>query len=98
MLALLSNATKGEHFLGSSVNSIIELSILITEEHADSFINPLPLLTSLLITSQISISLIFPILLSNTDQYSCQQLLQLLLVFLWQELFHHQHHLLDLSR
>ena len=51
MLALLSNATKGEHFLGSSVNSIIELSILITEEHADSFINPLHLLTSLLITS-----------------------------------------------
>lgn len=29
----------------------IELSILIAEEHADSFINPLHLLTSLLITS-----------------------------------------------
>ncbi len=51
MLALLSNATKGEHFLGSSVNSIIELIILITEEHADSFTNPLHLMTSLLITS-----------------------------------------------
>lgn len=51
MLALLSYATKGEHFLGSSVNSIIELIILITEEHADSFINPLHLMTSLLITS-----------------------------------------------
>lgn len=50
-LTVLSNATKGEHFLGSSVNSIIELSILIAEEHADSFINPLHLLTSLLITS-----------------------------------------------
>lgn len=50
-LTVLSNATKDEHFLGSSVNSIIELSILITDEQADSFITPLHLLTSLLITS-----------------------------------------------
>lgn len=50
-LTVLSNATKGEQFLGSSVNSIIELSILITDEQADSFINPLHLMTSLLITS-----------------------------------------------
>lgn len=51
MLAVLSNATKGEHFMGSSVNSIIELSILITDEQADSSINHKHLLTSLLITS-----------------------------------------------
>ncbi|MBK0083877.1 hypothetical protein IAE51_08155 [Lactococcus sp. S64] len=49
--SITNNATKGEHFLGSSVNSIIELSILITDEQADSFINPLHLMTSLLITS-----------------------------------------------
>ena len=51
MLAVLSNATKGEHFMGTSVNSIIELSILITDEQADSSINHKHLLISLLITS-----------------------------------------------